>query len=154
MKSLKHFLLLQQIDNRLQPFSKLNTGLVPEKGWIHTVRTALKMSLRQLGNRLNISAQSVKELEKRESNESITLKSLREAGEKLDLTLIYGFIPKHKNLETMIENRARELAEEIISRSEQTIVLDKKGKNDRNKEKSLKLKTLEIKHEMPRYLWD
>jgi transcriptional regulator with XRE-family HTH domain len=41
------------------------------------------MSLRQLGERLQISQQSVKEIEEREVSGSITLKSLRETAEAL-----------------------------------------------------------------------
>lgn len=44
----------------------------PTKGWIHAIRTAMNMSLRQLGSRLGITTQSAQEIEAREANGSIT----------------------------------------------------------------------------------
>ena len=52
------------------------------------------MSLRQLGNRMGISAQSVMEIEQREVDGSITLKSLKEAANAIEMKLVYAIIPK------------------------------------------------------------
>jgi transcriptional regulator with XRE-family HTH domain len=78
MKNNKQQLLLEQTDKKIQVFKELKTIRTPTKGWINTFRTAIKMSLRQLGNRLQIAPQSVKQIEEREANGTITLKSLRE----------------------------------------------------------------------------
>jgi hypothetical protein len=55
MKNNKQQLLLQQTDKKLEAFKDLKATVVPTKGWVNTFRTTLKMSLRQLGNRLNIA---------------------------------------------------------------------------------------------------
>ena len=94
MEISKQRLLIEQADRKLSAFRPLGTITIPEKGWIHTIRVALRMSLRQLGNRLRISPQSVKEIEVRESKGSITIKGLKEVGAVLGMQLVYGFIPK------------------------------------------------------------
>ena len=94
MKNNKQYLLLQQADKKLNHFKHLKSTVIPPKGWINTFRIALKMSLRQLGNRLRISPQSVKEIEVREANGTITLNSLRDVANAMDLKLVYGFVSK------------------------------------------------------------
>lgn len=154
MKTSNQRLLIEQADRKLQPFRNLETIVIPSKGWINTVRAAMKMSLRQLGNRLGISPQSVKEIEEREANGSLTIKSLREAGLELNLKLVYGFIPLGGSIEKMIENRAYELAREIVARTSQSMKLeDQENKVERLK-KAIEMKAREIIDKMPRYLWD
>ncbi|MCK7532447.1 MAG: helix-turn-helix transcriptional regulator [Marinilabiliales bacterium] len=66
------------------------------------------MSLRQLANKMGITPQSVKEIEEREISGTISLKVLKQFGRSLGLKLVYGFIPEHESLESMIEKRALE----------------------------------------------
>jgi predicted DNA-binding mobile mystery protein A len=112
------------------------------------------MSLRQLGNRLAISAQSAKEIEERESNGTITMNSLRAAANAMDMKLVYGFVSKHETLEQMIEKRAKELASEIVMRTNTTMTLEDQQNSKERIEKAIAQKTVEIKFEMPKYLWD
>ncbi len=125
MKKTKHKLLIEQMDRKLAVFKTLSNTQAPASGWIHNIRTTLKMSLRQLGNRLKMAPQSVKELETREANGSITINSLKEAGKALDMQLVYGFIPKNDSLEQMIEKRAAEIARSIVERTSHTMTLEK-----------------------------
>ena len=60
----KHSLLIEQLDQKLQPFDQTKKALVPERGWINTIRTTLNMTMAQLGTKLNITRQGVKNLEK------------------------------------------------------------------------------------------
>lgn len=154
MKNNKQQLLLEQTDKKIQVFKELKTITTPTKGWINTFRTALKMSLRQLGQRLQISAQSVKEIEIREANGTITLKSLRDVANALDMKLVYGFVCKHESLEQMIEKRALALAKEIVMRTNNTMTLEDQQNSAERIEKAIAQKTAEIKYEMPKYLWD
>ena len=79
---------------------------MPTAGWIYSIRQALGMSMRQLGNKMGITPQSVKEIEEREKSGTITLKVLRQFGQVLNLKLVYGFIPSDGSLEKIIEQRA------------------------------------------------
>jgi predicted DNA-binding mobile mystery protein A len=154
METSKQKLLIEQADRKLEIFKSLNSVTVPQLGWVHTIRIALKMSLRQLGNRLKISPQSVKEIEEREANGSITIKSLKEVCNALNMKLVYGFIPKNESIEKMIEIRAIEVAKEIVLRTSQTMKLEDQENSKNRIEKAIKSKAEEIKIKMPKYLWD
>jgi len=154
MKTANQKLLIEQLDRKLEPFKGLETLVMPPKGWLNTSRSALKMSLRQLGSRLKISPQSVKEIEEREANGSLTIKSLREAGLALNLKLIYGFIPLEGSIEKMIENRALELAREIVARTSQSMQLENQENKEERLKKAIAIKSKEIIDKMPKYLWD
>jgi predicted DNA-binding mobile mystery protein A len=154
MKNNKQYLLLQQTDKKIFPFKAISKTVVPSKGWVNTFRTALKMSLRQLGNRLSISPQSVKEIEEREASGTITLNNLRDVANAMDMQLVYGFVSKHDTLESMIEKRATQLATEIVMRTNNTMKLEDQQNSKERIEQAIAQKTAEIKHEMPKYLWD
>lgn len=147
MKSSEIQLLLNQSQEKINSFSVLKSVEKPDKGWVNTIRVSIKMSLRQLGERLHISPQGVKDLEKREESGAITINSLKEVGRALDMDLVYGFISRHNSLEAMIEERAREIAEEVILKTSQ------EG-SDKEIKKAIEQKTYEIASKMPSYLWD
>lgn len=149
-----HLLSIRQLDAKLSDLAPLGKISQPPKGWISQLRKAINMSLQQMGNRLSKTPQAIKEIEKRESDESITLKSLREAGDALNMRLVYGFVPKNGSLEQMIEDRARVLAVKIVQRTSTTMKLeDQENSNSRLKQAVDEL-TQDIKREMPRSLWD
>lgn len=154
MKNQTQRLLIEQIDRKIEAFRPLENIIVPKKGWVNTVRMALKMSARQLGERLKITSQSVREIEQRESNGSITLKTLREAAKALDMQLVYGFIPKEESLEMMIEKRAKKIAKEIVLRTSNTMKLEDQENSKNRIEKSIKNKTEQLIDAMPKHLWD
>ncbi len=154
MENTKQQLVLDQTDKKLVLFQPLKTVVIPNKGWVNTMRTALKMSLRQLGNRMNFSAQNIKQIEEREVNGTISINSLREVANAMDMQLVYGFVSKHESLEQMIEKRAKELATEIVMRTNNTMTLEDQQNSKERIEKAIAQKTNEIKSEMPKYLWD
>jgi len=154
MKNSNQFLLINQTDKKLETFRLLQTVVIPSKGWVHTIRTTLKMSLRQLGNKLNSSAQNIKQMEEREANGTISLNSLKEVAQSLDMRFVYGFVSKHESLEQMIDKRAKELATEIVMRTNNTMALEDQQNTKERIEHSISQKTTEIKYQMPKYLWD
>lgn len=147
-------LQLQQINQKLERFSILKDVERPSIGWIKSVRTALGISLQQLGSKKDISKQSVLSIEKREQDGTITLNALREAGDAMGLELVYGFIPKDGSLDAYIERKARELAKEIVLRSSNTMKLeDQENSNERIK-KAIEERTEELIKNQPKILWD
>jgi predicted DNA-binding mobile mystery protein A len=127
---------------------------VPTKGWINAIRTTLNMSLKQLGKKLSITSQSVMEIESREADKKITLEKLIEVAQALNLKLVYGFIPKDGSLEKMIEKRALEIAKQIVLKTSHTMALEDQQNNPARIKKAIKDRAQQIKHEMPKYLWD
>lgn len=154
MKDLKLKLLIEQLDRKFEKFSSIDSIITPTEGWIYAIRTALKMNLRQLGAKLNITAQSVKEIELREKNGAITLNALKEVGNALDMRFVYGFIPKEKTLKAMIEKRAFEIAEMIVLRTSTTMNLENQQNTMQRIKQAIEDMADEIKREMPKYLWD
>ena len=151
MKSSKVQFFLDEIQGKLNPFSVLKSEIKPDNGWVNAIRVSIKMSLRQLGERLHITPQGVRDLEKREKEGAITINTLKEVGRVLDMDLVYGFISRHNSLEDMIEERAREIAEEVVLK---TMQLDNPRKSDNDIKKAIKQKTFEISSKMPSDLWD
>lgn len=154
MKDKKRILLIEQLDSKLMCFREVEDVISPSVGWIKSIRTALKMSLRQLGGRLNISPQAVRNMEKREAEGTITLNTLKELAFALDMRFVYGFIPKDGSIEQMIEKRAKEIATEIVSRTNTTMTLEDQQNSKERIKKAIEQKAEEIKYEMPKYLWD
>ena len=150
----KQNLILEQIDKKLLQFKKIDDTVVPSSGWVYAIRQALGMSLRQLGERMGITSQSVKEIEQREKNETISLKVLRQFGSTFGLKLVYGFIPGKGTLEELIEERAYKLAKEIVGRTSMSMKLEDQENQPKQIQKAIKEKTIELKQTMPKHLWD
>lgn len=150
MKAKNSTLSIRQLDKRMHSG---NTE-IPKEGWVRLIRKSLNISLAQLGKRLAISPQGVKKIEQNEAEGSITLNTLRNAGEALNLKLVYGFVPKAGSLEKMIENRARELAEKIVMRTSVTMKLEDQENSAERIREAITDMTADLKRELPRSLWD
>jgi len=147
-------LIRDQLDNKIVKFNNLIEVVVPPEGWIYSIRQGINMSLRQLGNRMSITPQSVKEIEEREKNGTISIKVLKQVAAALDMKFVYGFIPSEKTLEGMIEKRAEKLAKSIVERTSIQMGLEEQKNTPERIEKAIKEKTEELKNDMPKLLWD
>jgi predicted DNA-binding mobile mystery protein A len=154
MENKARTLLIEQLDTKLSFFKVVEGVIAPSTGWVKSTRTALKMSLRQLGNRLNVTPQGICDMEKREANGTITINTLRELARSLDMRLVYGFIPNKNSINEMIEVRALEIAKEIVGRTHVTMTLEDQQNSADRIAKAIAQKAEEIKKEMPKYLWD
>ena len=150
----KKSLQLQQLNDKMLGFAILKQSAIPPTGWIKAIRTAIGMSMQQLGNKLSVSKQGILDIEKREKEGSITIKALKEIGRALDMQLVYGFVPNDGSLDALIEKRATELATKIVLRTSNTMKLEDQGNTNKRIEKAIKERTEEIKKEMPKILWD
>jgi predicted DNA-binding mobile mystery protein A len=150
----KEKLILEQTNRKILLLKKADTLVMPSTGWIFTIRTALGMSMRQLGSRMGITPQSVKEIEDRVKNNTISLKVLNQFAQAMDMKLIYGFIPKKGNLENLIEKRALEMAKEIVGRTSINMKLEDQENSPKRIKNAIMEKAAELKREMPNYLWD
>ncbi|MBS1487306.1 MAG: mobile mystery protein A [Bacteroidetes bacterium] len=150
----KKSLQLQQLNSKMLGFTSLKQVAIPPTGWIKAIRTAIGMSMQQLGNKLKISKQAVLNIEKREKDGSITIKSLREIARATDMQLVYGFVPNDGSLDALIEKRATELATQIVMRTANTMKLEDQANSKKRIETAIKERAAEIKNEMPKTLWD
>ncbi len=150
----KNKLIREQLDNKIIKFQKLDKIVIPPNGWIYSIRQGINMSLRQLGQKLSITPQSVKEIEEREKNGTISIKVLKQVALALNMQFVYGFIPRDKTLESMIERRAFELARSIVVRTSIQMSLEDQKISEERMNKAIKEKAEELKNEMPKILWD
>lgn len=150
----KKRLQIEQLENKLSGFSAAQKVVVPPTGWLKAVRVSLGMSLQQLADKLSITKQSVREIELREKEGTITLKSLRETANALDMQLVYGFVPKDGSIEKLIDRKAKELATRIVSRTSNTMKLEDQENTQQRLKKAIEERTAEIKNELPKMLWD
>lgn len=150
----KQKLILEQMNAKILQLKKAEALVIPSSGWVFSIRQALGMSLRQLGKKMGITPQSVKEIEEREQTETISIKVLRQFGKSLNLKLIYGFVPQSGTLDDFIEKRAYDLALEIVTRASVSMKLEDQENNPARIQKAIREKAYEIKNDMPKYLWD
>ena len=145
---------IDQLESRIKRFSHARELPNPPTGWVRAIRLALGISLQQLASKLKITKQSVQEIEIREKEGSITLRSLRETARALDMELVYGFVPKDGSLERYIDKKARSLAEKIVSRTSNTMKLEEQENTNQRLKKAIEERTAIIKRELPKALWD
>lgn len=123
----------------------------PKNGWIKTIRQALSMPLAFVANKLNISEQSVNQLENNEAFETISLKSLRRLAEAIDCELHYAIIPRERSLQKIIQKRAEFKARLIIKEVNKTMELE--DQKIENSENSVKLLTKDFTENLNKNLW-
>jgi predicted DNA-binding mobile mystery protein A len=152
MKNFKKNLQIEQLDKKIKVFNHLEKAQLND-GWIKIVRTTLGMSLEQLGNKMNVSAQAVRGFEQREKNGTISLNNLNEAAKALGLKLVYGLSAPDKSLKKMIEIKALALAEEIIARTDKTMKLEDQANSRSRLKKAIKARAEEIVDKNIKYLW-
>ena len=147
-------IVVNQLDNKLKDLRLLKNFTSPEGGWIHLFRKTLNMSLRQLADRMQITIQGASKLEKNEAEGAITINTLRKVGDAMDLTLVYGFLPKDESLDKMIERKAVEMASKIVMRTSATMKLEDQEVSSQRLKESIEELTKELKKEIPKSLWD
>lgn len=150
----KKKLLIEQLDEKLAVFKDAEMVMVPQKGWINTIRTTLNMTMDQLGSKLRLTKGAVQKIEEREAIGQITINKLKDVGKALDMQLVYGFVPKDGTIENLINLKSEKLAQKIVLRTNQNMKLESQGISDKKIKKSIIDLANEIKREMKRSLWD
>ena len=150
----KKKLLIEQLDQKLAHFKDAGMVLVPQKGWVNTIRTTLNMTREQLGNKLDLTQGAIQKIEEREATGQITINKLKDVGNALNMKFIYGFIPKDGTIESLINLKAEKLARKIVLRTNQNMKLEDQGISEDKIVHSINDLANEIKREMRKSLWD
>ncbi|WP_339753861.1 mobile mystery protein A [uncultured Winogradskyella sp.] len=150
----KHKILIEQLDHKLAEFKGASAVTIPEKGWIHTIRTTLNMTMDQLGAKLNKTKGAVQKIEEREATGQITIHKLKKVGKALNMKLVYGFVPENETIENLINFKAEKLARRIVLRTNQNMKLEDQGISDEKINASIIDLANDIKREMRKSLWD
>jgi predicted DNA-binding mobile mystery protein A len=147
-------LLIEQLDNKLKPLLESKKVIVPDCGWIKTLRTTLNMTLEQLGGKLNITKQGVRKIEESESSGSISLNSLKEVGIAMDMKLIYGFVPIDGSIDSLVARKSKVLAEKIILRTNHNMMLENQQICEEKLKSAIDDLANEIEIELRKSIWD
>ncbi len=112
----------KNLDKRFAPLQALPIDM-PSRGWIRAIRDALGMSTTQLARRLGVKQPRIIALERAEANGTASLKTLREAAEAMECTLVYAIVPT-KSLDAIMRARAAEKAEAELAHLHHTMTLE------------------------------
>ncbi len=150
----KKKLLIEQLDQKLINFKDAGMVLVPQKGWINTIRTTLNMTRDQLGTKLDLTKGAIQKIEEREATGQITINKLKDVGKALGMQFVYGFVPKDGTIDNLINTKSQTLARKIVLRTNQNMKLEDQGIGDEKINETIKDLANEIKREMRKSLWD
>jgi len=150
----KNKLQLQQLNDKMLLLNDMKRAMIPMEGWINAVRTSIGMSLEQLATRMHKTRQSMREMEQREKDGNITLKTLSEAAKAMDMQLVYGFVAKDGSLEALIDRKAKELARSIVGRTSVSMKLEDQENSASRIQQAINERAEELKKEIPKILWD
>ncbi len=150
----KKRLQIEHLDRKLKAFEKASQVAPPPTGWLKAVRVSLGITLQQLSDKLSIAKPSLHNIEKREQEGGISLRTLRDVANALDMQLVYGFVPNDGSLDNLINRKAEELARRIVMRTSNTMKLEDQQNSEERIAKAIKERTAVIKGEMPKMLWD
>lgn len=150
----KKKLIIEQLDRKLKPFIGTEKVIVPDRGWVNSIRVTLNMTLEQLGRKLNISRQGAKSIEVSEAMGTISLKSMKEIGAILNMQFVYAFVPKEGSIENLISHKAEELARKIVLRTSQNMKLENQGNTEEQINRAIEDLTIDLKRELNKSLWD
>jgi len=146
-------LKLKQVEEVLQPLRPLARAQVPRGGWVRAIREALGMSAAQLAARINVTRQTVRDLEQSEAGGKITLESLNKLAAALGCRVIYALVPE-KPLDEMQRERARKIAESLVKPVSHSMKLEAQSVSKREEERHKDQIVRRLLEGDPRKLWD
>jgi predicted DNA-binding mobile mystery protein A len=154
MRSKDRAVARRQLDKRLDALRDVKMSAQrPPRGWIKAIREALGMTTRQLAVRIGVGQSRAVDIEKGEVAGSITLDSLQRAAHALDCELVYAIVPG-STLESMVEERAQELAKSRVKAARHTMTLeDQRLDEDDEREQVLAL-TRKLAEQSGSALWE
>jgi predicted DNA-binding mobile mystery protein A len=141
-----------QLDKTFAQLTNLKTLQAPVKGWLRSIREALGMSGKQLGERLEVSQPRVVQLEKDELSGALTLKTMRQAAEAMDCVFVYAVVPR-TSLEETMHRQARKVATERLSRTSHTMLLEDQMVSNDEQKKMFEDKVEDLIRNIPNDFW-
>jgi predicted DNA-binding mobile mystery protein A len=157
MKTNRRSLISQRtlIEKKLRPWTALRTDNVPRSGWIKAVRGALGMNTRQLAERVGVEQSNITRLEERELSGKVTLERLAKAADAMNCRLIYAIVPsdRYGDLEAIIDERAQDLAQQLVRTTEHSMRLEKQGASDADLTKEVDSLANQLKSKMDSRIW-
>lgn len=128
-------------------------SMLPQEGWLRTVRTALGMSGPQLAKRLGVTKARISKAEQDEPSGSVTLKTMQSMAEAMDCKFVYAIVPKQK-VEDVIKQRAIEKAKIQVKAASTHMALEAQSLSKEQLEFEINRIAAQIVEKMPADLWN
>jgi predicted DNA-binding mobile mystery protein A len=122
-------LALRQLDQTLEPAVALRGLAPPRTGWATAIRSALGLTMRQMGKRLGLSQSSYADAEANEAKGTISLNQLRRVADALDCDLVYALVPR-RPLAEVVDRRATELARRDVLGVAHSMALEQQASSE------------------------
>jgi predicted DNA-binding mobile mystery protein A len=142
----------RQLDKRLS-ILRSSSFARPPRGWVKAIREALGMTTRQLAQRIGVVQSRAVDIEKAEITGSITLESLERAARALDCELVYALVPR-KPLETVIEERATNLAKSRVKAVRHSMALEDQSLDEADEHEQIRQLTKQLAEKSGSKLWE
>jgi predicted DNA-binding mobile mystery protein A len=152
MQSKHRRIMREQLDKTFEQLAKVKVLQPPVKGWLRSIREALGMSGKQLGERVGVSQPRVVQMEKDEISGAVTLKTMRQVAEAMDCVFVYAVVPR-TSLEETLRQQAKKVAENRLSRTSHTMLLEDQLVSNDERKKMLDAKVEDLMREMPKDFW-
>jgi predicted DNA-binding mobile mystery protein A len=143
------------MEKKVRPWAPLRTDRVPPSGWIKAIRGALGMTSRQLAERVGVQQSSITRLEERESLGKVTLELLARAAQAMNCKLIYAVVPndRYGDLEMIVDERARALAQQLVRRADHSMRLEQQGSDAPDLANQVDSLAADLKSRMDSRIW-
>ena len=145
-------LRLYQLDVQLDKIREAGLPPAPSTGWIRSIRTALGMTATALASRLKMTTEGVRQIEKAEAEERITLATLIKVADALNCEVRYALVPRIP-LTEQLNQRARELAAQELAPVAHTMSLEDQAVLRKGQEAQLDIWTRMLLNGPRRDLW-
>lgn len=142
----------RQLDKRLNTVRSSSIER-PPRGWVKAIREALGMTTRQLAQRIGVVQSRAVDIEKAEVTGSITLESLERAARALDCELVYALVPR-KPLETVVEERATNLAKSRIKAARHSMALEGQSLDEVDEREQIRQLAKQLAEKSGSRLWE
>jgi predicted DNA-binding mobile mystery protein A len=142
-------LMQEQLNEKVKYFHGF---VIPEIGWIKTIRGALGISSTQLAKRCGISRQRLDRVEIGEVEKKTSLETLEKVAKQLECSLVYALVPKDK-LSNIVAKQARKKALQQMKTVGHTMALENQAVSIRAAKKQLSLIEKELLSKDIKHIW-
>lgn len=146
-------LMRKQLDRQMIKWRMLKVYGRPAKGWVQTIRKALGMTAQQLAKRFGVHRMRIVQLERAESQDAITLRSLRAIAEKLNCELVYALVPRAP-IQKMLQQQAAKIAHDKVQKVTHTMALENQAVTPAQIKQQIEELQKKLLEGNPKHLWD
>ena len=111
------------------------------------------MSAAQLAARLNVTRQTIRDLEQSEATGKITVDSLNKLASAMGCRVIYALVPE-KPLDEMQRERAKKIADSLVMPVSHSMKLEAQSISERDEQRQKDRVVRKLLAGNPRKLWD